>query len=184
MRSKNNHYFKLLQKVFITRSITILSPSKSPPSDIIHLCQHFFQFSKHFCYALIGIANSSCFDFSFIFSIVAKCFPFIAVFSFGKRKKSLGAKPVEYGGWLKHDYGFVFGQKLTHKHRCVSYCVIMLQIPWLVFPQFCAFLTNCFAQSGHNYKLVFVIDRTTLWQEFMIQHAIVIEENSKENLHI
>ena len=48
---------------------------------------------------LFGIVNSSCFDFSFISSIVAKRLPFIDVFSFGKRKMSTGAKSGEYGGW-------------------------------------------------------------------------------------
>ena len=52
----------------------ILSPSKQLSSDIIHLCQHFFQSSKHFWNALLGIINSSCFDFSFISSIVANAF--------------------------------------------------------------------------------------------------------------
>ena len=71
-------------------------------------------------------------------------------------------------------------QKLTHKQRCVSWCLIMMQNPLLVFPQFCAFLTNCFAQSAHNFKLVFLIDHTTLSQEFMKHHAIAIEENSEQ----
>ena len=81
--------------------------------------------------------------------------------------------------WLKHDYGFVFRKKHTHKHRRVSWCVIMVQNP-----QFCAFLTKCFAQSVHNFKVVFLNDRTTLWQEFTMHHAIAIEENSEQNLHI
>ena len=43
---------------------------------------------------------------------------------------------------------------------------------------------NNLAQSAHNFKLVFLIGRTTLWQEFMIYHAFAIEENGKQNLHI
>ena len=35
-----------------------------------------------------------------------------------------------------------------------------------------------------NFTVVFLIDRTTLWQEFMIHHAIAIEENCQQNLHI
>ena len=69
------------------------------PSDIIYLCQRFFQSSKHFWNVLFGIANSSSFDYSFISSIVVKHFPFIGVFSFGKRKKSAGSKSGEYGGF-------------------------------------------------------------------------------------
>ena len=77
--------------------------------------------------------HSSCFDFTFISSIVAKRFPFIGVFSFGKSFLFLfSVGQVRWKRWLRHDYGFVFSQKLKHKH------------PRFVFPQFCAFLTNCF----------------------------------------
>ena len=41
---------------------------------------------------------------------------------------------------------------------------------------------NYFAQSAHNFKVAFVIDRTTLWEEFMMHHFIAIEENSEQNL--
>ena len=85
---------------------------------------------------------------------------------------------------LSYDYGFVFGQKLKHKHRCMSWCVIMVQNPWLVLPQFCPFLTNCFVQSAYSFKVLFPVDHTTLRQEFMMHHAIAIKENSKQNLHI
>ena len=61
------------------------------------------------------------------------------------------------------------------KHQCVSWCVIMMQNPWLFFPQFYAFLTNCFSQSAHKFKGEFLIDRMTLWQEFMMHHAFKIE---------
>ena len=73
--------------------------------------------------------------------------------------------------WLRHDYGFIFSQKLTYKHRCVSWCLIMVQNPWLFFPQFYAFLTNCCVQLAHNFKVVFLIDHMTLWQEFMIHQS-------------
>ena len=52
------------------------------------------------------------------------------------------------------------------------------------FPQFCAFLTNCFTQSAQNFKVVSLIVRKTLWQEFMMHHAKAIEEKSEQNLHI
>ena len=56
------------------------------------------------------------------------------------------------------------------------------------FPHFCAFLTNWFAYSAHNFKVVLIIDRTTKnrwsWQEFIMHHDIAIEKNSEQNLHI
>ena len=84
-------------------------------------------------------------------------------------EENVSGRQLEWIRWLRYDYGFVFGQKLTHKHRCVSWCVIMVQNPWLVFSQFCAFLTNCFAQSTHIFKVVLLINRTTLWQEYTLQ---------------
>ena len=91
---------------------------------------------------------------------------------------------VQHIWWLRRDYDFVcFDQKLTHNHRSVSSCIIMGQNPWLVFPYLYVFLKNCFAQSAHNFKVVFFIDRTTFLQEFMMHWAIAIEGKRKQNLH-
>ena len=59
----------------------------------------------------------------------------------------------------------------------------MLRNQWLVFPQFCWFLTNCFPQSVHNIKVVFVIDRVTLLREFMTHHKKK-KKNSEQNFYI
>ena len=67
----------------------------------------------------------------------SKMLPFSGVFSFGKCQ-------VRGIRWLRHDYGFVFGPNLMHKHQCVSWWLNMVQNPWLVFPKFYAFLTNSF----------------------------------------
>ena len=76
----------------------------------------------------------------FITSILAKRLPFIGVFSFEKSKKTAGAKSGVYLGW-----GMMIGQKLIHN----LWCVIAMQNRWFAF---CAFLTNCFPQSAHNFK--------------------------------
>ena len=86
--------------------------------------------------------------------------------------------------WLRHDYGFVFGQKLSYEHRCVSGCVIIVQNPRLVFREFCTILMNCLAQSAHNSEVVYLIDRTTMWHEFRMHYPIAIEEDSDKNIHI
>ena len=124
----------------------------------------FFPIPRHFWNGLFGISNKSCFDFSFIPLIVAKRFHFSVPSVLGRGKSQQGPNPYSC---LRHDYGFVFSQKLTHKHQGVSWCFIMVQNPWLTFPQFCAFPTNCLLQSVRSLMIVFLIDRTVLLQEFM-----------------
>ena len=58
-------------------------------------------------------------------------------------------------------------EKSHAQHRC--WCAIMVQNSWLIVPQFCAFLANCFAQSTHYFKVVFL--------------AMPTDENSEQNLH-
>ena len=45
-------------------------------------------------------------------------------------------------------------------------------------------LADCFAQIAHNLQVIFLIDRSTLWQQLMMHRAPEIEENCKQNLHI
>ena len=81
-------------------------------------------------------------------------------FNFEQMKKPARDKSGEYGGWGMISFFFVFGQKLTFKHRCVwAGSLSWLQNPWLVFQQFCPLPTNCFAESAYNFKVIFLIER-------------------------
>ena len=40
-------------------------------------------------------------------------------------------------------------------------------------------ISDCFAQIAHNLQVIFIIDRSTLWQELMMHHAPAIEESCK-----
>ena len=102
----------------------------------------------------------------------AKRFPFISIFSFWKKRNLAG--PKSSIRWLRHDYGFGFGQKPDVWAGKLSLCKI----------QFCGFLTNYFSQSEQNFKVVFLIGRTTFCREFMMHQAIRIEENSEQNFYI
>ena len=73
------NFFK--KYLFIYQSCPLQS---NPPSDVTHLWQRFFQSLKHFWKALFGIANSFCFDFSFISSNIAKRFLSSSVLGRGK----------------------------------------------------------------------------------------------------
>ena len=57
------------------------------------------------------------FRFFFYILFIHRCLQFW-------EKEKLSGSQVRWIRWLRHDYGFVFGQKLTHKHRCVSWSVI------------------------------------------------------------
>ena len=97
--SKNNSYFIFFFKKYLFINTHLVSFKVTSLRYNTLMPAFFFQFSKHFWNTPFCIANSSCFDIRFIFSIVAKRFPFIDVFSFEKRKKSAVAKSSEYGGW-------------------------------------------------------------------------------------
>ena len=86
--------------------------------------------------------------------------------------------------WLGQHHCVVFWQKFAQKERYVSRGVIIVQKSIFVLSQIRAFLADCFAQIAHNLQVIFLIDRSTLWQELMMHHASAIEENCKQNLHI
>ena len=79
----------------------------------MHLCQRFFQSSKHFSNSIFGIAFSSFSDTLLMSSMAVKQRPFKVLFIFGNRKKSHGAMSGEYGGW-----GIVSDSWATSIHRC------------------------------------------------------------------
>ena len=105
------------------------------------------------------------FGLSFYDSNRSKTLSFHRCLQFLEKEKISGVQ-VQQIWLLRHDYGYVCDQKLTHKHRCVRYHDH--------FPQFCSFLT----------KLLYLIDRTTLWQELIMHQTSACEENSEQNLHI
>ena len=64
----------------------------------MHLCQRFFQSSKHFSNSIFGIA--SFFSDALLMSTMAvERRPFKVLFIFGNRKRLHGAMSGEYGGW-------------------------------------------------------------------------------------
>ena len=175
------------QKVFFYLSITILSLTKQPLSNTLQ-----------YNYALMPANPRKTSDTHFLVSPTASLSIFLLNPPLLNRSKTLSfyrclqfweegkvsGRQVRWIRWLRHGNGFAFGQNLIHKNGCLSWCVIIVQNPRLIFSKFCVFLTNCFAQSPHNFKVVFLIDCTILWQGLMMQHVIIIEQNIEKNLHI
>ena len=95
--AKTKVNFVMIWKIFIYLSKSFSSPSKYPP-DILHLCQRFFQSSKHLLNSTSGIALKAFFDSTCIPSIVSKRCPRSGLLSLGNSQKSDGVKSGEYGG--------------------------------------------------------------------------------------
>ena len=96
--AKTKVNFVIKWKIFIYLYKSISFPSKSSPPDIMHLCQRFFQSSKHLLNSISGIAFKAFFDSACISSIDSKRCPRSGLLSLGNSQKSHGAKSDEYGG--------------------------------------------------------------------------------------
>ena len=114
-------------------SITILCSSKQSSA--------FFPILETLLKRTFWYYQQLLFPFFFYLAIVTKQVSFRSVFSFGNSQKSAGAKSGECGGWAMITLLFLT-KEITHKHRHVSWCVIIVQNPWLVFSRFCAFPMN------------------------------------------
>ena len=110
-----------------TKLFSIINRKDWIKKKTLFLFQCVSQSSKHFWNALYAIAYSYCFDFSFISSIVAKRFPFIGVFSFGKRKKGPCTLNTVVEAWLRF---FLIKNSSTSKLKNwthpVGYCMTSL----------------------------------------------------------
>lgn len=54
----------------------------------------------------------------------------------------------------------------------------MRQFSLMVLSQFWASPSECFVQTAHNFDVLFLIERPTIWQELMMHYATEIKENS------
>ena len=99
-----------------------------------------------------------------------------------KRERERERKYVESLQSQKNSFSTFFWQKI---HAQNSICELMRYhgAKSMIGFSIILFLRYCFTQSAHNFKVVCLIDRIAFWQEFMMHHAIVIEENREQNLH-
>ena len=80
-----------------------------------------------------------------------------------------------------HTHNSMHYWRITSRNRRITSRYSLLSIrPWRSYFGFSTIL--CI--SARKSKVVFLIDRTTLRQEFMMLHTIAIEENSEQNLLI
>ena len=80
-------------------TFTLQSPSKHSPFDAMHISRRFFHCSKQFLNLFILMPLSTSAVFCFTSSTLAKRFP-LRIFHLGKHKKKwLGVRSGEQGGW-------------------------------------------------------------------------------------
>lgn len=66
--------------------------------------------------------------------------------------------------------------------RGMQWCVVLMQNPQVVFPQFRSYLTDCFVQTPYDGQIVFCIDFLTRWKEFLVHNTAIIKENREHDL--
>lgn len=156
VNSQNNGNYCFLKKIFIYLSTIMWSSSKRYPSDIIHLCLHFFQYSRYFSNSIWRIAFSSFSDELLISSMFVKRWPCKLIFIFRNWKKSHRANYGEYGSWGIVTVLFLIS-KLHKQAMKVGWSIIM-QKTWIVFHKSGCFFSDGFTQTALNlYSLL------TIW---------------------
>ena len=108
----------------------------------------------------------------------SKTLSFYRCLQFWKEERVSGPKACEYDG-----LGMITGLFLAKHSRTI---IDLWAGPKSIigFSTILCVSDEMRLQSAHNFKVVFLIDRTTLWQELIVLLAITIEENSKQNRHI
>lgn len=94
--------------------------------------------------------------------------PFMGLIIFGCTKKSQRCKS---GGWSVIAIMVLVAKSRTSNNMwAVHYRAIIGLLKIRVFSSY------CLTQMTHKFKLACLIDRTIIWQELTIYHAIIIEK--------
>jgi hypothetical protein len=97
-----------------------LCPATYSSPIFIHCSQRFFQFCKHSWNASCGILHSSSSEFPLISWIDSNRHPISRDFSWVKRKKSVGVRSGEYGGWGTTVISCFVRKLLISREECVG----------------------------------------------------------------
>lgn len=104
---------------------------------------------------------------------------FLEPLQFRKQKKSQEARSREYSRCEIISVLFS-SKKLRTSDGVWTGALSWCKKPILVFLQFRANLGDCFVQLAHNYQVVILVDRFTLWQELMVNNAPAIQQNCQK----
>jgi len=141
--------------------------------------------SQRFCQvwnAFFGMANNPFVEFFWVSSNVLKQCPFKVDFSLANKK--VRWSQIWRVGWLRYNGCFVFRQKIAHKERQVSWCIVMVQHPTLVRPQLRPPLAYGFPQMIQNCYVKLLVYCLTTWNEFVVDYTLPVKENHQHHLHV
>jgi len=128
------------------------------------------------------MANNSFGEFFCISSIVSKRRPFKVDFNLGNRKKVRWSQILRLG-WLGYNGRFVFRQKIAHKERRVSWCIVVVQHPTLVRPLLRPLPAYSFPQTLQNCYVKLLVYCLTTWNEFVVDYTLPVKEN-QHHIHV
>ena len=79
---------------------------------------------------------------------------------------------------------FVFRQKIAHKERRVSWCIVVVQHPTLVRPKLRLLPGYGFPQTLQNCYVKLLVYCLTTWNEFVVDYTLPVKENQHHHLHV
>lgn len=114
------------------------------------------------------LSSTSC-VISWMSSTLSKLWPFMGIYNFRNRAKSQWAKSCEYGRYQM--VAIMFLLKNYCYHWSVNSCIVLMQQPVLVFPQFGPFLSHIFSWPPQNATIKIWVHYNTSWYDLPMDNA-------------
>jgi len=100
-----------------------------------------------------------------------------------RKQKKVQWRQIWRVGWLGYNGHFIFRQKIAHKERRVSWCIVVVQHPTLVRPQLRPLPAYGFPQMLQNCYVKLLVYCLTMWNGFMVDYNLPVKEN-QHHLHV
>jgi hypothetical protein len=110
-------------------------------------------------------------------STSTKCSPRIIFFHFREQVEATGCQ-IRQIGRVFHGSDFVFGQKFMRNERCVRRCIVLMQDPRVLRPQFGSCTSHTFTQTLQDFNIEFCINSLTGCNIFMMNNSTNIEKKT------
>ena len=101
-----------------------------------------------------------------------------------RKQKNVRWSQIWRVGWLGYNGHFVFRQKIAHKERRESWCIVVVQHQTLVRPQLRPLPAYSFPQTLQNCYVKLLVYCLTIWNEFVVDYTLPVKENNQHHLHV